>query len=156
MSKLNDVLEEAKAKVLALETPSLVGKVTIAYKPEDLFDHMKTVRSLPAVGVMYEGMRSIPEGQTTDKKGISSEIVISLMLIEQDDSIHKSDEKRERAIDYLDAIRVQFLDQRSPVTGHIWHFLVEAPAELKAGLTCWVQRWALPVQLKPRQVRNQI
>lgn len=153
MSKLNDVLVEAKEKLESLDTaPTILNhKTVIVYDADDLLNSLKVIRSYPAVGIVYEGMRSKPEEGATLKYGISAEIVLAFILIEQGDAIHATEQKKTRAIDYLDAMRGRFMGQRSTATGHAWQFLVESPAELKAGMVCWIQRWALPVQLPPRR-----
>jgi hypothetical protein len=79
--------------------------------------------------------------------GLSAEIVLGFVLVEKGDEIHSTEQKKVRAIEYLDAMRYQFIGQRSTVTTHFWHFLVEAPAALRTGAVCWVQRWTLPVQM---------
>lgn len=152
MSKLNEVLVEAYDRLTALNTTpyDLGGKVVVVYDEDDLLDAVKGLKSYPAVGIVYEGMRSMPEAGSTMKVGVSAEVVISFVLIEQGDAIHSSNLKKTRAIDHLDMMRGQFMGIRSTVTGHMWHFLVESPAELKSGMVCWVQRWALPVQLPPK------
>lgn len=153
MSKLNDVLEEASAKLLQLNAApvNLTGKVVVAYDENDLLNVLKGVRSFPAVGIVYEGMRSMSEEGPTARVGLSAEIVLGFVLVEHGDEIHATNQKKTRAIDYLDAMRGQFMGQRSTVTHHFWHFMVESPASLRSGAVCWVQRWSVPVQLPPRQ-----
>lgn len=149
MSKLTEILEEASARLLQLNAPpvNLTGKVVVAYDENDLLDVLKGVRNFPAVGVVYEGMRSMTEDGSTAKVGLSAEVVLGLVLVERGDEIHRTNEKMVRAIEYLDAMRMQFVAQRSSVTQHFWRFMVEAPADLKTGAVCWIQRWSLPVQL---------
>lgn len=153
MSKLTEILEEASSKLLQLNAPpvNLTGKVVVAYDENDLMDVLKGVRSYPAVGVVYEGMRSMSEEpKPTAKVGISCEVVLGFVLVEAGNEIHRTDQKKVRAIEYLDAMRYQFINQRSTVTQHFWHFIVEAPAALRTGAVCWVQRWSLPVQIQHR------
>jgi hypothetical protein len=149
MSKLTEVLDEASTRLLRLNAPpvNLTGKVVIAYDENDLLDVLKGVRSYPAVGIVYEGMRSMSEGGPTARVGMSGEIVLGLVLVERGDEVHNTLQKKVRAIEYLDAMRFQFIGQRSTVTNHFWHFMVEAPAALRSGAVCWVQRWSLPVQM---------
>jgi len=148
-SKLVAVLTEAKDRLLQLNAPpvNLTGKVVIAYDENDLIDVLKGVRAFPAVGIVYEGMRSATESGSTARMGLSAEIVLGFVLVEKGDEIHSTEQKKVRAIEYLDAMRYQFIGQRSTVTTHFWHFLVEAPAALRTGAVCWVQRWTLPVQM---------
>lgn len=151
MSKLNDVLEEMKGKLLAVETSAvkLTGRVVMALNEDDLIDLLKNVRSFPAIGVVYEGMRSMPESKPTANVGVSCEMVVAFVLIEQGDAVVSTDQKRSRAIDYLEAMRGPFMGKKSQITGHFWHFLVEAPAEVRSGMVAWVQRWSVPIQLPP-------
>ena len=149
MSRLTEILEEASTRLLQLNAPpvNLTGKVVVAYDENDLLDVLKGVKSYPAVGIVYEGMRSMPEGGPTARVGLSCEVILGFVLVERGDEIHATNQKKVRAIEYLDAMRSQFIDQRSTVTKHFWHFMVEAPAALRSGTVCWVQRWSLPVQL---------
>lgn len=154
MSVINAVLEEVKETLLTLDgyPVDLTGRVIICYDEDSLLDALKGVRSLPVVGIVYEGMRAVTaeaERGSTEKLGISSELSLMLVLVEVGDAIHASYQKQTRAVDYLDAMRGKFMARRSTVTRHRWHFLVESPAELKKGTVCWVQRWTLPVQLTP-------
>jgi hypothetical protein len=148
-SKLIRVIEEAEQKLLQLNAPpvNLTGKVVVAYDENDLLDVLKGVRSFPAVGIVYEGMRSASEEGPTARVGLSAEIVLGFVLVERGDEIHRTGEKKVRAIEYLDAMRYQFSAKKSTVTGHFWKFMVESPAALRTGAVCWVQRWSLPVQL---------
>jgi len=154
ISKLIGVIEEAEKRLLQLNAPpvNLTGKVVTAYDENDLLDVLKGVRSFPAVGIVYEGMRSMSEEGPTARVGISCEIVLGFVLVERGDEIHRTDQKKVRAIEFLDAMRYQFMGKKSTVTGHFWHFVVESPAALRTGAVCWVQRWSLPVQL-PHQPR---
>jgi hypothetical protein len=154
MSKLTDVLEEASTKLLQLNAPpvNLTGKVVVAYDENDLLDVLKGVKSYPAVGIIYEGMRSMSEPGPTAVVGLSCEIILGFVLVERGDEIHRTGQKKVRAIEYLDAMRLQFMGKKSDITKHFWHFVVESPAALRTGAVCWVQRWSLPVQL-PHQPR---
>jgi hypothetical protein len=154
MSKLTDVLEEASTKLLQLNAPpvNLTGKVVVAYDENDLLDVLKGVKSYPAVGIIYEGMRSMSEPGPTAVVGLSCEIILGFVLVERGDEIHRTGQKKVRAIEYLDAMRLQFMGKKSDITKHFCHFDVESPAALRTGAVCWVQRWSLPVQL-PHQPR---
>lgn len=153
ISRLNAVLEEAQAKLLQLNAPpvDLTGRVVIAYDENDLLGVLRGIRSFPAVGIVYEGMRSSPEQGATGKIGLSAEIVLGMVLVEQGDDIQRTVHRKIRAIEYLDAMRSQFMGERSEATHHFWRFMVEAPAALRSGTVVWVQRWSLPVQLPPKQ-----
>ena len=152
MAQLTDILEEAKDRLLQLNAPpfNLTGKVVVAYDEEDLLDVLKGVKSYPAVGIVYEGMRSMSEDGPTAHVGLSAEVVLGFVLVERGDEIHRTNEKKTRAIDFLEEMRLQFAGQKSVVTKHFWKFMVESPAALRSGAVCWVQRWSLPTQLKHR------
>jgi len=148
MSQLTDILDEASSKLLQLNAPpvNLTGKVVVAYDENDLLDVLKGVRAFPAVGIVYEGMRSMSEDGPTARVGLSGEVVLGFVLVERGDEIHSTQQKKVRAIEYLDAMRYQFAGKKSTVTQHFWRFMVEAPAALRTGAVCWVQRWSLPIQ----------
>lgn len=157
MSKLNEVLAEAKAKMLGVDgtvdaTINLANRVVVAYEEDDLLDALKGVKSYPCVGIVYEGMRSTSEPGTTAKVGLSAEVVLSYVLIQSGPAVHATDEKRTKAIDYLEQMRDQFMGQKSTVTGHFWHFMVEAPVQMKGGMVVWSQRWSVPMQLTPKKL----
>lgn len=153
MSQLTDILEEASKRLLQLNAApfNLTGKVVIAYDENDLIDVLKGIRSYPAVGIVYEGMRSTgrDEGPTA-RVGLSAEVVLGFVLVELGDEIHRTNQKKTNAIEFLDAMRLQFSGKKSTVTNHFWHFVVEAPAALRTGAVCWVQRWSLPIQMPHR------
>jgi hypothetical protein len=150
MSQITLILKDMQAQLNGVEY--LSNKSVIAYNNDDLLDMLKGLKTYPGIGIVYEGMRSVPPtnpGQTTAKVGVSSEAVISLILVVQGESIIRSQESKFNAIDYLDMMRLIFLGQRNPITQQYWNFLVEAPAALASGMVFWVQRWSVPVQNKP-------
>lgn len=125
---------------------SLKGKVLNVYGEEELMDSTSII-TYPACGIVYEGMRSLEEGGATNKVGTSSELVISIILIDTYTKMTKAG-SRKNAAPILDAIRETMMQvkRRSP-TGHKWRFIVEAAASPKSGVVLWVQRWSTPVQL---------
>ena len=76
--------------LLQLNAPpvNLTGKVVVAYDENDLLDVLKGVRAYPAVGIVYEGMRSMSEEGPTARVGLSCEIVLAFVLVERGDEIH--------------------------------------------------------------------
>lgn len=132
----------------------LQNKVVFVYDDDDLADKLKGVKTYPAVGIIYEGMRAVmTPGEsykaTTGKLGMSAELVISFVIAQQPETIVATDAKTPVII-LLDAIRSSMMGTRS-ATGHLWRFVVEAPAVKSKGLAFWVQRWSVPVQLPPSQ-----
>ena len=129
------------------ELSELKGKSFWVYNEEHLMDKTKGI-SFPAVGVIYEGIRSISENyKDTYKTGFSGELVTSVIVLQRPDNISYADTKTP-AVALLDMIREKILGSRSP-TGHVWRFVVEASATEKHGVVIWLQRWSTPVQFTP-------
>ena len=144
---LEPLLDEAKDKVESVS--GLANRVVIAYDEEDLLSALKGVKGYPAAGIVYEGMRAVPESKPTSNVGTSAEVVIAVIIIQQADGVIASHQKKTVVMDLLRASMDKFLGQRSTVTKHYWKFLVEAPAELSKGMVVWTQRWSVPIQLSP-------
>ncbi len=125
---------------------SLKGKVVNVYSEDELIDST-TLITYPAVGVVYEGMRSVEEMGSTNKVGNSCELVVSIILIDTYTKTTQTAAKKQAA-PILDKVRELMManTRRSP-TGHKWRFVVEAAATPKQGVVLWVQRWSTPVQL---------
>lgn len=153
MSKIKDVIEEFEAKVKALSVGSVSfsDRTVIAYNEDDLLIKFKQLKSFPAIGIVYEGTRSVsdPTPRQTAFHGLSGEIQMALCVVQQDDSVVAAQAKKDKVIDYLEALRDPFLGMKSDVTGHYYKFLVEAAGDLTKGMVIWIQRWSLPVQLVP-------
>jgi hypothetical protein len=158
MSKINDVLLEAQTKLQGVTDPQDMSKrVVVCYDESDLAGYLQQIKNPPMIGIVYEGMRSSGVSSPTSfggsnvrgsaHTGISSELVLAFIMIQVTDAVINTSLKKTRIIDGLNGMRNQFMGQRSTVTQHFWHFLVEAPAQLKQGTVCWVQRWSLPIQL---------
>ena len=97
------------------------------------------------MGVLYEGLRGLPSPGGTSHLGLSAEVVFSIIVATRTQQLVNADIKHP-TLNLLDSIRNLFFDQISP-TGHKYKFMVEA-ATVVNGSVMWVQRWALPVQLK--------
>ena len=142
------VIEDVQTALQSIA--NLQNRSVFVYDDSDLQDKIKTIRSFPAVGVIYDGMRSVgddsPKGHT-QRKGVSAELVISLVFIMQPETIIKSDAKTP-VIDLMNTVRSMMIGKLSP-TGHQYRFVLEAPAALKNGMAFWVQRWAVPIQFPP-------
>ena len=123
----------------------LQGKSVFVFNETDLIEKTKVVTSYPVVGVLYEGLRGMPSTGATSHLGLSAEVVFSIIVATRTQQLVNADIKHP-TLNLLDSIRNLFLDQISP-TGHKYKFMVEA-ANVVNGSVMWVQRWALPVQLK--------
>jgi hypothetical protein len=126
----------------------LDNKVLFVFGQNDLEDKIKGAKFLPAVGVVYEGTRAIPDPGVTAKLGGSAEAVFSLLVINRPDNLFNADIKTS-TLNLLDTIRSKILATRGP-TGHFWRFVVEAAADEQKGVVFWVQRWSIPIQLLGR------
>lgn len=129
------------------------GKVFHVYSEEELMDKTKGI-TFPAVGIVYEGMRAVPESSTnaeaakvSHRLGVSAELVAAVMILQRPDNISAADTKTP-ALSLLDDIRQEIHGSKSP-SGHWWRFIVEASAQEKNGVVIWLQRWSTPVQLVP-------
>lgn len=132
---------EARLKTLN----KMSTRVFHVYGEDDLLDVTKSL-SFPCMGVVYNGIRSVPEaGKDTNKHGTSAELVVTIMLLERDNTQTTANPK-EGAIRLLDDARELIIRTRSP-SGHMWRFQLETPVAGKKGVLAYVQRWSTPVQL---------
>lgn len=105
------------------------------------------VMSYPAVGVIYEGMRSHPDAQPAHRVGLNVELGMAVVVFYRSGpSKDQDDANKTAALALLDQIRGKFLDTVGP-SGKFWRFVAEAPALEKDGVVVWVQRWSLPATL---------
>lgn len=146
---VTEAIDRLKAVVIPGTSNTMAGRVVEADDADDLLDKLKGLKAYPGIGVVYEGMRSMPEGGDTGKMGLSSEVAMAFVLVEYGGAILNSPQKASRPRDWLHAMREQVMGQRSTATGHFWKFQVEAKAEIKGGMVCWIQRWSVPIQLRP-------
>lgn len=124
--------------------PQIASKVFHVYGEDDLTDSTKGI-SFPCVGVVYNGIRAMPENKETGKHGTSSELVVTLMLMVRDNTVATANVK-EGALKLLDDMRDLIIRTKSP-SGHLWRFQLESPVAGKKGVLAYIQRWATPVQL---------
>lgn len=156
-SKVVNTLTEVETRVKSLTVNNvavnMTGKTILVDDASDLLEKLKGLKSYPAIGVVYEGLVSKPEAGDTAKMGISADMGISLVLVEQGDVPFPTlaPQKTFRAIDYLNAMRDEFMGTKSTVTGHFFKFEAEAAAELTKNMVVWVQRWSVPIQLPPKR-----
>jgi hypothetical protein len=143
---IEDCLNQIKTYLSSL--PGFTNAVVLAFNEEDFMDKIKGLKTYPGLGIVYEGLHSVPEIGSTGKVGISGQMVISIILISGGTGVLNTDEAKFNAIRNLDRIRSGMMATRSP-SMHPWRFLVEAPAQLKNGTIFWAQRWTTPVQMPP-------
>jgi hypothetical protein len=119
-------------------------KSVAVYSPEDLMDKAKMVR--PIVGVLYEGARSVDNGN--EKSGASGEAVFTLILLTETSVVSGLVNTKPSAHAYLDDLRLAIQGRRA-IHGHPWRWVMEAPAAQKNGATMWLQRFRVPIQVVP-------
>jgi hypothetical protein len=135
----------AQIKAQLQNVSALTGKIVQIYDDTDLLDAMKGI-SPPFIGIVYEGMRAMPESGTM-RRGVSAEAVFSLVIVEKQTTAGESQVKN-RTINLLDATRQAMREMTRATAGHQWRFVLETPADAKkSGNTMWIQRWTTPVQL---------
>lgn len=140
-----DVL--AELQVLVQSIAALKNKMVFVYDENDAADKLKGI-TFPGVAIVYDGLRAVSEGgQASAKIGASCEMVISLIIVMQPETKFNADAKS-IVVDLLQQLRNIICGTRS-VTGHFYHFVVEAPAKIEGGMAFWVQRWSVPLQIKP-------
>lgn len=128
-----------------LNSMSMVkGKVWHVYSEEELVERTKGI-SYPCAGVLYDGMRALPEPGATGKMGLSAELVVTVMIMFKQNTKSTVDAK-DSAVDFLDGLREKIAKSRSP-SMHFWKFQLEAAVDGKAGVLAYIQRWSTPVQL---------
>lgn len=128
--------------------PSLKGKVFHVYSEQELTERTKGL-TLPCVGVVYDGLRSVGESGDTSKMGMSSDIVVTIMLFFKQDTRAKVDPK-DTMVALMDSIRDAIIGTRSP-SGHNWKFQMEIPVAGKLGVLAYLQRWSTSTQLVPKR-----
>jgi hypothetical protein len=138
-------IDDATSRVQSVA--ELEKRVVTAYDENDAMDQLKGLTRWPAAVIQYEGIRAVSESDKSSMKiGASTEMYLTVMVINQGQSLVKTDTKVP-TIRLLTLLRRKFLGQTSP-SGHKWCFVVEAAAETKQGLIFWVQRWRVPLQLQ--------
>lgn len=121
----------------------LKDRTVMVLNEENLMDKLKAV-TLPAAGVLYEGLRATPE-RGAQQVGAMAECVVSVILVTPTPGAAPKADKTP-LFTLLDALRVKLMATNSP-SGHKWKFIVEAAADEKNGVVFWVQRWSTPVIL---------
>lgn len=115
------------------------------YADEDITEMTKGM-GFPAVGVVYDGVRSVPETGASGKHGLSAEMVFSVLFFYRLGPSMATENTTATALQVLDKIRDAIKNTRGP-SGHLWRFQMEVAVGSKKGVVAYVQRWAIPVQL---------
>ena len=134
-------VQDLMAKMQSVD--AFKNKVIYAYTEDQLYDVAMQL-NFPAAGVLYDGMRSVPDADRT-AKGLSAEMTCSLLLLVSGKTIGNADYKI-TAVDILDQFRNAIKGTRAP-SNNFWKFVVEAAVEARSDSYAYVQRWSTPVLL---------
>ena len=124
----------------------LQNKIVRSFDADETIDRLRSSNNAPGAGIVYEGMRPMPENSPAAKLGASAELIFSIILMNTGRSIVAQADTKTPTIALLAQVRAAFFGQRSP-SGGFYRFMVEAPAVEKDNVVVWVQRWATPVSI---------
>jgi hypothetical protein len=143
--KVIATIEDVKAAVQSIA--EFTDRCLIVFDEDDALSSLKGLARFPAAVIQYEGMRAVSESEkSSNKTGASTELIVSIMVINQSNALVKSDTKIP-TIKLLTLLRRQMLGRKTP-GGHQWAFVVEAAAKSKDNMVFWIQRWKCPLILQ--------
>lgn len=131
-------------------TQDFKGKVYHIFGEAELRAKTKGV-SYPAVGVIYDGLRTVPvppgsPSQASSGGGpLTCEMSFTIMLFLRLQPIALDDPK-EAATTQIDLVRRNIIRKRAP-SGHFWRFQLEVSAPNDTKSVAYLQRWNTTVQL---------
>ncbi len=130
---------------------AFAGKVWHIYSEDELKVKTKGI-IIPAIGVIYDGLRPIQAANTPSPQqgsmgggAQSSEMTFTIIALLRLQPIALDDPKA-AAITQIDAMRRGILRQKSP-SGHFWRFQLEVSAPNGKDSVAYIQRWNTTVQL---------
>jgi hypothetical protein len=135
-------LKDLVAKVNTV--PMIKDKVVSVYTEKELMDAAVQLTP-PCVGVVYEGMRAVPD-QDKLSRGTTVELMFSVILVISGKSFGNVSELRPIAADVLDQFRSAVKLTQNPF-GQYWKFMVESAVQETDGGFLYVQRWATRAML---------
>lgn len=145
MKFVTDCTADLTAKVKSVK--ALNQKTITVLSVDDLTAQLLNVVK-PAAGILYEGARPAP-ADGGKQITVSVEVVYSILLLCETSVVSSKIDSVSPAHALLDAVRGEIHGSRSP-TGHLWKWVMEAPAAQKGSLQVWVQRWSCHAQLPPK------
>jgi hypothetical protein len=140
MSIATNCIEDLEVKLRS--TKEFGGKIFHVYSEDDLLDQSKLM-SLPAVGVMYQGIIVEP-GQDRSRQGLLGTLRVSLILVIDSNTVGL--DRKDEAAELMDTIRCAILTTTSP-TGHKWQFQSEIPLGKMGNTLLYQQRWGTAAPL---------
>lgn len=125
-----------KRQVFKVSSASLLGAKLKALPP-------------PAVGVVYEGLRSVGQPGVGLNKGLSTNAVFGLYMTFSSVSYAPGVNIQTPITDILHQMRVLIADKTSP-SSHNWQFMVEAFVDSNTTNEIWMQKWQTPIIITDR------
>lgn len=127
---------------------SLNRQVFKASSPQLLGAKLKALPP-PAVGIVYEGIRSGSQPGVGLDHGMSTTAVFGLYMAFSSAAFAPGVDIQTPITDILHEIRTALLGKIS-ASSHKWQFLVESFADSNTTHEIWVQRWQTPIILMDR------
>jgi hypothetical protein len=116
--------------------------------PQLLVAKLKSLQP-PAVGIAYEGMRSVGQPGVGLNKGLSTNAVFGLYMAFSSVPYAPGVDIQTPITDILHDLRRAMLEKTSP-SSHAWQFISESFADSNSTHEIWVQRWQTPIILVDR------
>ena len=136
-------IEDLQSKIQSV--PAFQNKVFWVYTEDKLYDKAAQL-NFPCAGILYEGLRSVPDAEGSNTaKGLSAVLQASVILLVSGSTIGGADYNIS-AIQLMDQFRNSIKGTRSPAN-HFWKFVIESPVESQEGVYSYIQRWSTPVIL---------
>lgn len=127
-------LEDVKTKLSTVK--GIKEKIFHVYSEYDLENATKSMKK-PCVGLMYEGLRSVPD---TSGKGLSTQLGIAVVAVTESKEGMWGIDRKDELIQLLDDMREALKLTKAP-TGHDWQFVMEVPSQPLGNFIVYIQRW---------------
>ena len=121
--------------------PSVQKQTFVVYSEDDMLDQTKGIHR-PCIGVMYEGVHSVPDAPN---QGMTCDLTVAIAVVEESKAIGNLDRKK-AIIALLKDIRAKIRMSKAP-SQHTWRFVAEAPAIPMGNAVIYIQRWVVRVIL---------
>ena len=125
-----------KKQVFKVSSPQLLGAKLKALPP-------------PAVGVVYEGLRSVSQPGVGLNKGLSTNAVFGLYMTFSSSSYAVGVDIQSPITDILHEMRIALLEKVA-ASSHNWQFMVESFVDSNSTHEIWMQKWQTPIILTDR------